>query len=467
MYFIYWYDYALLPVYLAACVLLLRGYFHSRNYEDAEELWPYFRRGMWLKFFGCVAIGMVYEYYYRGAYDGRFYFEGGKLLSRYFYNHPTEIFRVLKSNTHQFNFGNLDGLNIYDARIYAESSFNVAKIAGLVNMVSFNAFLPCSLLFCTLAYLALWNLFVFFLRNYNLNYRVAAFCSIYIPSLLIWSSSIFKDTITFTALCWLFICGYYIFIKPRKLPLNIAGFIFSAFLIASVKVYILAAFLPFYIFYVFSALKGRIENPGLRTLITPIVLVVSVASIVAVMSNLGDILGNYALENVLETASLTYGYIAELNAGSAYDLNVDYTSIPGLLKSVPAGINVTLFRPYPWEYLKPFTLFASLESMVLLYFTIKVLRKVGFKNFFSAVFNDPTIQFCLLFSLLFAFMVGISSSNFGTLVRYKIPILPFYTLFLALLYQRYFPEDPAVSRVEEVEDEEPEEIPATEVSMSI
>lgn len=463
MYFIFWYDYLLLPIYLAACVLLLRRYFNARHYEDAEELWPFFRRGMWLKFLGCVAIGMIYEYYYRGAYDGRFYFEGGKLLSRYYLNHPTEILKVLRDNIHQFNGENLDGLSIFDARIYAESSFNVAKITGLLNLVSFNAFLPCSLLFCTLAYVALWNLFVFFVKNYNLTYRVAAFCSIYIPSLLTWSSGIFKDTVTFTALCWLFICGYYVFVKPRRLPVNIAGFIFSAFLIISVKVYILAAFLPFYIFYIFSSLKDRIGNPAVRSIITPVVIVVSVAAIALVMGNLGDILGNYALDNVVETASLTYGYIAELSAGSAYDLDVDYSSIPSLLRSIPAGINVTLFRPYPWEFLKPFTLFASAESMVLLYFTIKVLRRVGLKGLFSAIASDATIQFCLLFSLLFAFMVGISASNFGTLVRYKIPVLPFYTLFLALLYQRYFPEDPAVSRVEEeVEEEEPE----MEVSMS-
>jgi hypothetical protein len=31
-------------------------------------------------------------------------------------------------------------------------------------------------------------------------------------------------------------------------------------------------------------------------------------------------------------------------------------------------------------------------------------------------------------------MIGVSSSNFGSLVRYKIPCLPFYILFLAILY---------------------------------
>ena len=50
--------------------------------------------------------------------------------------------------------------------------------------------------------------------------------------------------------------------------------------------------------------------------------------------------------------------------------------------------------------------------------------------------NNPILQFCLLFTGLFAFMTGMAAANFGTLVRYKIPCLPFYFLFLVFLYQK-------------------------------
>jgi hypothetical protein len=49
------------------------------------------------------------------------------------------------------------------------------------------------------------------------------------------------------------------------------------------------------------------------------------------------------------------------------------------------------------------------------------------------VSKDPNIIFCLIFSLIFAFAVGISSYNFGALSRYKIPCLPFYAAFLFIL----------------------------------
>ncbi|HRA12632.1 MAG TPA: hypothetical protein PKX31_13225, partial [Chitinophagaceae bacterium] len=45
-------------------------------------------------------------------------------------------------------------------------------------------------------------------------------------------------------------------------------------------------------------------------------------------------------------------------------------------------------------------------------------------------------QFCLVFTLIFAFAVGISSYNFGTLSRYKIPCLPFYAVALIVIFYK-------------------------------
>jgi hypothetical protein len=36
---------------------------------------------------------------------------------------------------------------------------------------------------------------------------------------------------------------------------------------------------------------------------------------------------------------------------------------------------------------------------------------------------------------MFAFAVGVSTFNFGTLTRYKIPLMPFYALALVYAYQ--------------------------------
>ena len=50
---------------------------------------------------------------------------------------------------------------------------------------------------------------------------------------------------------------------------------------------------------------------------------------------------------------------------------------------------------------------------------------------FKYLFTHHLLTFSLFFSLFFAFSVGLSTSNFGSLVRYKIPSIPY---FVASMY---------------------------------
>ena len=82
---------------------------------------------------------------------------------------------------------------------------------------------------------------------------------------------------------------------------------------------------------------------------------------------------------------------------------------------------------------------SALEAILFLFLTLKILISVGPAKTWKTISNDPTIQFCLVFSIIFAFAVGISSYNFGSLSRYKIPCLPFYALGLILIYYKNKP----------------------------
>ncbi|MBL0145287.1 MAG: hypothetical protein IPP48_05575 [Chitinophagaceae bacterium] len=62
--------------------------------------------------------------------------------------------------------------------------------------------------------------------------------------------------------------------------------------------------------------------------------------------------------------------------------------------------------------------------------------KFGARHFITTCLKDPTVIYCLLFSLLFALFVGVTTSNFGSLVRYKIPCMPFYVIAMYIIYDR-------------------------------
>ena len=76
-------------------------------------------------------------------------------------------------------------------------------------------------------------------------------------------------------------------------------------------------------------------------------------------------------------------------------------------------------------------LLSALESIFLMIATLYVMGRKKFAVF--KALGDPNILFCLVFSITFAFAVGVSTFNFGTLTRYKIPLLPFYLLALFLI----------------------------------
>ena len=93
-------------------------------------------------------------------------------------------------------------------------------------------------------------------------------------------------------------------------------------------------------------------------------------------------------------------------------------------------------------------LLSSAEGAFFLLFAAYIFVKK--RNTFLRSLADPNIIFCLVFSLSFAFAVGVSTFNFGTLVRYKTPMLPFFLLAFVLMLD-YKKSDKKFSELESTE----------------
>lgn len=224
---------------------------------------------------------------------------------------------------------------------------------------------------------------------------------------------------------------------------NIILTVISFYLIYIIKVYILLAFVPALLLWVMFNYLHRIRYRIIRFIIRIAVVGLSAVGFLYAGNKFSDSLGKYSLDNVAQTAAVTRDWInfvsTQNDESSGYTLGNFDPSIQGMLLKFPAAVNVTLFRPYLWETKKIITLLAALEALAFLLVTLKVLIYVGPIRVWKAIVSDPTIQFCLIFSLIFAFAVGISTYNFGALSRYRIPCLPFYAFALILIYYRYNP----------------------------
>jgi hypothetical protein len=56
----------------------------------------------------------------------------------------------------------------------------------------------------------------------------------------------------------------------------------------------------------------------------------------------------------------------------------------------------------------------------------------GLFGFWRKIFSNPLLLASTMFVLFFGFAVGLTTSNFGSLVRYRIPLVPFVlsTMFI-------------------------------------
>jgi hypothetical protein len=130
-----------------------------------------------------------------------------------------------------------------------------------------------------------------------------------------------------------------------------------------------------------------------------------------------------------QTAKWNY-FVSERDQGSGYTLGDFDFSAAGLLRKAPLAVITTMFRPFLWEVRNPVMLLAALENLVFI-----VLFGRGIFRLFGSGSNESEklLILCFSFSILFSLAIGITTYNFGSLVRYKIPMLPFLAAGLVIL----------------------------------
>lgn len=383
--------------------------------------------------FAMLSFALIHEFIYKGDtinYTKR----GGGVIYRNFLVDPGNALGVIFSPDFE-NFKHLEVINqlVFD---YTQREALVIKVCAVLSIFTMDSYLSISIILSTFALSGLWAIYVIFVKLYPHLNKKFAFAFFYIPSLTFWSAGVLKEPLAVGAMGWLFYCMYKFFFGNEKSPKLFILFTLSFLVIKEVKIYIILCFLPALIFWLFLQKTQSIKNLIIRRVFTPIFFLLGLlgAFYAANLVTQGDKLYDLSkIANTSKTTSEWLLYIGKTQNASYYDLGEQDGTFSGMLKLAGPAINVSLFRPYPWES-RNFTMFiSSIESIYLLFLTIRILIKVGFLKTLIYIFETPLVLFCIIFSISFAFAVGISSYNFGTLVRYKIPFLPFYLSALYIL----------------------------------
>lgn len=432
---IFLFDYLLFPIYTIILYLIVKQL--SKTYQH-PDLRRYFIWGFWAKVFGGFMLAMVYEYYYNYG-DTFIYFSISKRLQHFLLHDATMPFweKLTIDGTTFSKIISVDYKLVYN---YTDANMMVVRLCTILNFFTFQSFLVNTLLFTIISYSGIWKLYLVFVRLFPKLYKEFAFSILFFPSVIFWGSGLLKDTLCIGAIGWLVWSVYHIFLHSWKkqsffkLLLAFISIYISFYIIRTIKIYIVMSFVPAILIWLFFFYKDKIKNKVINFLMTPIAIVVTVFSIIWGLSSFSEQLGEYALENIVETAvNLNYN-LQKTESGSTYDIGTIDPSISGVLSKAPQAINVTLFRPYLWEARNPIILIAALESLGVFCVTLYVFYSIGFFKTLKVIASNNIVLFCFIYSIIFSFAVGLTASNFGTLVRYKIPAMPFYFMGISILY---------------------------------
>ena len=322
-----------------------------------------------------------------------------------------------------------------------ESNFMVTRLVTIFSFFTFGKFMAINLVFSMISFTGTWRLFRFFYEQYPHMHKQFAIAILYLPTFVFWSSGILKDPICTGALGWITYSLYSIFYTKNNLIKNIILVLLFGYLLTALKIYILVAYLPFFILFLILKNVNLVKNPAVKALLIIGFILGSVLGFVKITSSIQGALSSYASKGITQSIKnyqTNYENQAEF-VQSNFSLGVEFDgSVVSLARMAPAAIVATLFRPFIWESKKLSTLLSSLESLALMLFTLYVFRKVGIIRFLKTVVKNPIVLYCFFYSVLFALFVGATTLNFGTLVRYKIPGIPFYliSLFFVLEFNK-------------------------------
>lgn len=424
-------DVVITPFYLLIIILLAK-WWRNRHYPQGHPLRKYFLPGLYVKLAGAIFIGLVYQFYY-GYGDTLGYFDQSKIIN----SSLDDSFAVWAKLLLRQSWDQDPRLYKYITDLFHydhPDAYMVCSIAAVLGLFNGTTFLPIALLFATLSYSGIWAMYRTFFNIYPQLSKQLAVAFLFIPSTFVWGSGIFKDTICLFGLGWMTYCTFRIFINRDFSVKNLLLLAVSFYLIAVIKIYILLAFLPALCLWLLMTYSSKIRSSALRWTVNIGCIAGVLLAFNFLSKSFAEELDSYSIENITKTMEVTSGYLQIMSGdeGSAYDLGKFDPTVTGILSKFPAAVTVTLFRPFPWEAKKAIVLLPAMEALVFLFFTLRAI--VGIKRkAIRYTFKDPTIIFCLVYSLIFAFAVGISTGNFGTLSRYKIPCLSFYALAIILI----------------------------------
>ena len=434
------YDFFLVPIYLIL-IISIANRIKSKNIIKYPE-YKFFTYGLIVRLIG-VSFFMVFYTVVNKTGDTVSYFLGSKAISELIFKNFEAGISVLFNNDNGFNNYNSFSVTETKPPLYImkdDNTFNVCRFTFPLYLISSGSFVVASFLTSIFSYLGLWKLYRLFNSEFPGNSKIFAFLILFLPSTVFWGSGIMKDSFVLGACCFATYNFFKIFIKREKVLLNIILIVINFSIIINIKSYVAISMIPGMIIWANNSLLVSIKSSFVRFVTFPIILIIIFGSGYLIFNNLSA-LGLGQFENVDQTFEQAQIIQQDLLRSEQYGTN-NYSigtldgTLSNTFKLAPSAIFTALYRPSVIEIGSPAMVISVIENLFLLIFSIYALSKTNPLRILKQIFSSPILTYSLIFTIIFGFGVGIASTNFGALVRYRIPLIPFYFPLIYLISKK-------------------------------
>lgn len=379
-----------------------------------------------------VFLWVVYTYYYtdRNTSDIFKFYDDARHIYSALPKHPFHYLQmVLGINT------DIDYLKPYYSemhnwyRPWKGAKFHDNKLIiqfnALVYLFSFGYYNVHTVFMCFLSLIGLTGIYKTFSPLVADKKKELAFTVFLIPSVLFWGSGVLKEGIILFAL-GMFVYYLYKWLYGNKNRLlNFFFFLLFAVLLFLSKMYVFVAIAPAILSLIVVKITGD-KHVFLKFFsIHLLFFIISV--------NLYRVNMNWNVQFYLHQRQMGFIQTAIVDRAGSY-ININYLgpNAMSLIKNMPQAILNTLFRPHLLESKSPLILISAFENLFMLLMLIIAIA------FFKKPEKQllPSLFVCLFFVLMLSLLIGLVTPVLGSIVRYRVPILPFYLIGLLLLIDK-------------------------------
>ncbi len=412
-----WYDpYNMFTVLILLFDLFILSWisyklFRKQPLEVRVFFWP----ALLIKLTAGLIVGYIYFNHYQEG-DTITYWQDGKTIAATMTKDPGMVLRFMMED--QTESRPITGLVNSKPR-----SLFFVKICSVLAILSAGNYWMMSGIISFISFLGVWYLFRKILYFFPSSTGSASVAFLFFPSVVFWSAGIIKESLGLGSI--FFLAGMFLSFYNRK-KIHFWEWIMGLICLGigwNLKYYWVGLLLPVALTtgLVVKAVRLRPALGRFDLIIWPGLFVILLFAATSVHPNFYP---NRFFEVIWQN-NQEFMMLTKVNNAVHYqDLQPTFQSI---LFNAPQALIAGMFRPFVWEAHDFLSLAAAFENFIVLILVLIALTSMH--RLFKAPHRLLSLS-VMVYTILLAIFLALSTPNFGTLSRYKIGFLPFLVFLI-------------------------------------